>query len=175
MIKVFCAVAVLSLAATPCLAAQAAVYDSLTMAQLASVLTNELGVPAELQSADGRETLYVDGQAYQLPMKIQLSGILCNTAAPPSCAAIALLGVFPVPAGSVSDAQLLALASAFDFVTVDRLDATRLTASMAVILQGGVTADNIDNNLGFFAGQLVHIKAEIQKFLPSAPTKGKGT
>jgi hypothetical protein len=44
---------------------------------------------------------------------------------------------------------------------------------MAAILQGGVTAENIDSYLNFFAGQLTQIKAEIQKFLPAEPATGK--
>jgi hypothetical protein len=174
MIKVICRIAILSLMASPCLAAKSEVYGALTMAQLGSILTNERGVPAELKNVDGRDILYVDGEVYKSTIRIQLGGILCDSGAPPSCGGISLAGLLPVPANAISDPQLQVIGSKFDFVTVDRLDATHIVASMASILQGGVTAENIDNYLGFFAGQLNQVRDEIQKLVPQEPAKGKG-
>jgi hypothetical protein len=173
MIKVSCGIAILSLMASPCLAAQAEVYSKLTMAQLGSVLTDQRGVPAELKNVDGKDILFVDAQVYQASGRIQIGGIMCNSAAPPSCGGISLAGFLPAPASAISDAQLQVISSKFDYVTVDRFDASRIITSMAAIFQGGVTAENIDNHLSFFAAQLSQVREEIQKILPQ-PAKGKG-
>lgn len=169
--KIWCGVAALALIATPVCAAPAPVYGAMTLEQLGKVLINERGVPAEMKESGGQQILMVDGSAYQVAPKIQITGILCNTAV--SCGGYAMAASLPVPSGAISDTQLLELITKFDFVTVDRLDATHLAVTMAAVTQGGVTAENIDNHLGFFAGQIRQVTAEVQKLLPPPPGKAK--
>jgi len=171
--KLLGGVAALALLAAPALAAQAQVYGAMTLAQLAKVLTDERGVPAEIKESGGKQILMVDGATYQVAPKIQISGILCNAAV--SCGGFAMAASLQVPAGAISDAQLLELIGKFDFATLDRLDATHLALTMAAVTEGGVTAENIDNHLRFFAGQIQGVLGEVQKLLPAqAPAKTKG-
>ncbi|MFO1187742.1 MAG: hypothetical protein U1E87_10030 [Alphaproteobacteria bacterium] len=171
--KLLCGVAAAALFAAPVVAAPAPVYGALTLTQLGKVLTDERGVPAEMKETGGKQILMIDGAAYQVAPKIQITGILCNAAV--SCGGYAMAASLPVPAGAINDAQLLELVGKFDFVTLDRLDATHLALTMAAVTEGGVTAENIDNHLRFFAGQIQGVSGEIQKLVPAqAPAKGKG-
>lgn len=173
VIRLLCGVVALAGLATPALAAQAPVYGAMTLAQLGKVLIDERGVPAEIKESGGKQILMVDGATYQVAPKIQLTGILCNAAV--SCGGFAMAASLPVPSGAINDAQLLELVGKFDFVTLDRLDATHLALTMAAVTEGGVTAENIDNHLRFFAGQIQGVSGEIQKLIPAqAPAKGKG-
>jgi hypothetical protein len=174
MLKSLGVIALVSLAATPCLAAQAEVYGAVTLAQLAKVLTDVRGVPAEFKHLDGTDFVLVDSQVYQSTGQIQVTGLLCDSSTPAVCRGLAFLEPIQAPDSAVSDAQLLALLQGFNFVNIHRADSARLAVSTAMIIDGGVTVESIDNSLGFFAAQVNLVKAGVAKLLPPAPSKGKG-
>lgn len=153
-----------SLLATPC-AAQPGLYGALTMKQLSKVLLDERGIPNEVKSAAAGDVILVDSKdIYGVPGKIQVSGILCDGAAPPSCKGLALGQTMPA---GISDAQLQALQAGFDFVVIHRLDSQRLVISMAMVIDGGVTAQAIDTTLAFFAGQYKQVSDAVAKLSPA--------
>lgn len=175
MLKILGVIAVASAVASPCAATQADIYGAMTMAQLAKVLTDVRGIPTEVKNAGGTDIVLVDAQAYQSSGHIQITGLLCDGSTPPVCRGLAVLEPINAPASAVSDAQLLALQHGFDFINVHRVDADRLAVTMPIILDGGVTAQNMDSGLGFFAGQYNLVKTEVTKLLPATtPPKGKG-
>ncbi len=156
--------------ASPCSAAATPdVYGKLTMKDLAHVLNDIRGVPAEVKTnSSGADVVIVDAQVYKASGHIQLNGIGCDPTTPPACTVFGLGKVIQVPTGSVSDEQLLGVQKKFDFVVMRNTSPTAIVVSMPLVIAGGVTAELVDNTLSFFSDQVKSVTEELIKQDPAA-------
>jgi hypothetical protein len=142
------------------------VITAISLSDLADLL-NASGLPAQIESIQGTPIVVANLAALGIEGYIHIGGMSCgsdlsaaNTSTP--CQVLEFVAVLEVAEG-VSEAAVQAVDRKFELSSIERVDATHVAVSDGVVLMGGITAENLGANIGFFAGQCLAVGRELAK------------
>lgn len=142
------------------------VISAISLSDLADLL-NASGLAAQVESMTEGPMVVANLSAVGVEGYIHIGGMSCgsdvyatNTSTP--CQVLEFVAVLEVTA-DVTDAEVQAVDRKFELSSIERVDATHVAVSDGVLLMGGITANNLGANIGFFAGQCLAAGQELAK------------